>query len=264
MVQRNTNKPTSALLIDIGNTSLKWVLSSDVSPQTITRLTHDEAPDALAAQWADLQRPQRLLIANVGQRNTADWVKKWAQEQWRLDAEFLDTEAQGFDVVNGYADPGQLGIDRWLALIAARRLSAKSLCVVDAGSAITIDLLPRDGYHLGGYIAPGLQMMQHSIAAGTALPPFDAAAKAPLVGRDTGSAIAGGALMSAAGFIERTLIEWQTRLRAEPELILTGGDAERLAQVLCCPARVEPTLVFQGMQLQARKAKPKPEKKAEK
>lgn len=252
-----SNRQRNLLLLDIGNTSLKWARDEEVKSNQFKRLSHAEVQTALPDQWRELKKPSRVLIAQVGDTETLRWVTAWIKQQWDLEPELLVSEAQAESVVNGYADPAQLGVDRWLALTAARKLSEKSLCVVDAGSAITIDLLPRDGHHLGGYIAPGLRLMQQSLTEGAALPPPKSEDKGACVGQDTNGAINGGLLMAASGFIERTLIEWQTRLRAEPELILTGGDAERLEKILCYPVRVEPALVFQGMLLQARRPKPK-------
>src|SRR5690606_2659551 len=77
-------------------------------------------------------------------------------EAWSVPIEAVSARPEGFGVINAYAAPERLGADRWLALIAARRIEPGAVCVVDCGTAITIDVMHADGVHLGGLIMPGL------------------------------------------------------------------------------------------------------------
>jgi acetyl-CoA C-acetyltransferase len=103
----------------------------------------------------------------------------------------LIASAERAGVINRYQQPERLGADRWAALIAARHRQAGPQLVVSAGTALTADMLDAQGVFLGGIIAPGLRLMQQSLAAGTAGLPLSPGQYAEWP-RDTAEAIATG------------------------------------------------------------------------
>lgn len=254
-----------AILIDIGNTNLRWATwqanprGGDLAEGALGEVSilrhHGAVPIDLLAAWDRLEPPDRVLISNVGGGELAAHLSRTVRSFWGLDPSFAATAAEAFGVRIGYTDPGQLGVDRWLALIATHLLAAGAALIVDAGTAITYDLLEADGTHLGGLILPGVRMLRTALQVGTRIPPWDNPSEPrpgdPSWAADTASAIARASLHAPAALADRLWGRLRDRVGAEPELILTGGDAERLAPLLGRPYRILPALVLQGLALLA-------------
>jgi len=177
---------------------------------------------------------------------------------------FIRTAASAAGVTNGYLEVWRLGVDRWVALIGAHHQhSARDLCVVSIGSAMTIGLLAADGRHQGGSITPGPYLMLETLLQSTAgirrrAGATSAAALtrrssktvlAPdsLFARDTRSALLSGCLRACAELIERSLIEGRERLGARPDLIVTGGGADCIVPLLRSPYQRDDNLVLHGL-----------------
>jgi len=157
---------------------------------------------------------------------------------------------------NGYSNPAQLGVDRWLAMRAAWRADAQAVCVVDAGTALTIDAVAADGQHLGGLILPGTELMRAALVRETAdlarrsvdSPPASgpvASLDAPWA-RDTRGGIAGGAALAHAALVRHCAAALQA-LGSPVRIVATGGSAEALLAVLGCAAEHRPLLVLEGL-----------------
>jgi type III pantothenate kinase len=253
------------LLIDIGNTNLRWAaLGNDptAGPQAgpvlgeVSTLRHHGAiPIDLLAAWDGLPAPRKVLVGNVGGAELATHLTRAVRSLWGLDPAFAATRADGFGVRIAYAEPGRLGVDRWLALIAVHRHAPGPSLVIDAGTAITYDLLLGDGTHLGGLILPGVRMLREALIAGTRIPPWadqpDPGPGDPAWATDTAGAVAGASLQGPSALAERLWMRLRGRAGTEPRLILTGGDAERLAPLVGVPVRILPALVLQGLALLA-------------
>jgi type III pantothenate kinase len=149
-------------------------------------------------------------------------------------------------VTNSYRIPAQLGTDRWAALIGARALGAGAKLVVVAGTAMTIDALTAEGLFLGGVIVPGLMLMHGALHDNTAqlgVTPgkFDAFPK------ETGDAIASGALQASVGAVMRLREALRAHVQSEPECLVSGGAAGLLAPHLPFPAAIRDNLVLDGL-----------------
>jgi type III pantothenate kinase len=142
------------LVLDIGNSALKWGLVDERGVRDAGRVLHRESgiAAALAMLPAGLSTHPDIIGVNVTGRAAATCVEDWAGRSVR----WLEASATAGGVRNGYEQPRQLGVDRWAALVGARRLGTGPWVVVGCGTALTIDLLRADGQHLGGYIVPGL------------------------------------------------------------------------------------------------------------
>jgi type III pantothenate kinase len=253
------------LLIDIGNTNLRWAAWAAMTVADppagsclgeISTLRHHGAlPIDLLAAWDRLQAPRQVLVSNVGGPKLAAHLTQAARSLWGLEPKFAATQTDGFGVSIAYANPTQLGVDRWLSLIAAHRHAHGAALVVDAGTAITYDLLLSDGTHLGGLILPGVHMLRDSLLAGTRIPSIEERSEPgpdePAWATDTAAAIAGGSLQAPAALAERLSGRLRDRIGGEPQVILTGGDAERLAPLIGVPVRIQPALILQGLALLA-------------
>jgi type III pantothenate kinase len=155
---------------------------------------------------------------------------------------------------NGYEDPERLGVDRWLAIIAGYTLSGGApCCIVDCGSAITIDYVSKGGSHEGGVIAPGLLLMKRALLQDTSEITIqgDADQSAQLVplGRNTETAVDSGLKFMEAGLIEIALQRYAVKFGEDAELILTGGDAETVNGLIGFESRIIPDLVLDGLAL---------------
>ena len=241
------------LLIDVGNTFLKWGLFR-MDPEGSARenrlesghALHDEIM-ALPAQFAKLPTPARIVISNVaGTRIRSATIR--VLEVWP-DAPvpyWLVPQDVQCGVVNRYRNPAQLGSDRWAAVIGARQLlGQQAAMVVVCGTATTLDFLSADGVFKGGMIMPGLGLMLRSLHEGTAALP-DQDGDFSQYPTQTVDAIASGCQHAQAGTIERL---YALEARTTPDLIclLSGGAAGAVAPRLSIPFQLHENLVLEGL-----------------
>jgi type III pantothenate kinase len=234
------------LLIDLGNTRLKWGIGRGRNIDTKPPLVHNNSfiQDSLIDLWGSMCRPEQIAISNVSSSQLVDQIKTVVQQLWP-GHEIISPKslAQGFGVQNSYQQPQTLGVDRWLCLLALRHYYTLPACVVDCGTAITVDVLDAHGQHLGGMISPGLGLMKTSLAQGTTqLGSLGSVYPAGLAA-STEAAIHTGTLFSAAGLIEFFLARHFEGL----SLVMTGGDAQLIAAQLAHKSLIEPDLVLQGL-----------------
>ena len=243
------------LLVDIGNTNLKWTRrgagpAPGLEPMRVLR-HHGGLPLDLLAAWEGLERPLRARVACVGAPQVADGLSRLCRAYWGQEPEFVHPRPVWRGLTVAYADPGRLGVDRWLALLAARQLLDRPVLILDAGTAITYDLLLADGRHLGGLILPGIETMRQALLANTQIPRVEPEEIADCWATDTATAIAVASLDAPVALAERLLRQLATVAGTEPVLLTTGGDAERLLARLQSSARHVPDLVLQGLALVA-------------
>lgn len=239
------------LLLDIGNTRLKWARLKDGTFLPGDELLHAGQLDIEKLTQIRLDAlPDLVMAACVAGSKNELLLQEWVQRQFQRDIEFVTAEQQMHGVINAYADPAQLGSDRWVAMIAAHQEWQGNLCVIDAGTALTLDLVQKDGRHLGGYILPGLGMMQHCLVEGSEIPiSTDSVilASNTQVGDSTIKCISNGALQAACGLIERTILQFEQQSQETVQPILTGGDSQSLVDNLTIPCVREPNLVLRGL-----------------
>lgn len=246
-------KPDHDLLIDIGNTFLKWgVFRARAGGEARENRLESghvllEEIAGLAAQFAKFGTPAQIVISNVaGTRVRATMIR--VLETWP-DApapHWLIPQDEQCGVVNRYRNPAQLGSDRWAALIGARQIvGAKPALVVVCGTATTIDHLTAGGEFNGGVILPGVGLMLRALHQHTAaLPDADGEyVENPL---QTVDAIASGCQHAQAGAIERV---WRMHEPKAPGLVcvLSGGAARALAPRLTIPFELHDNLVLEGL-----------------
>ncbi|HET7568972.1 MAG TPA: type III pantothenate kinase [Gammaproteobacteria bacterium] len=235
------------LLIDIGNSRIKWAFADGATLGETQVAPTRPFPDGFAAIGAMSETPVRIICANVAGAEAAEAVTAWADERYSLAPILLRAEGHAFGIRNAYGEPDRLGADRWAALIGARRRSDKAVCVVDCGTAITVDLLDDDGRHRGGLIGPGVATMRRALYGTTAgIADEGEGAVAPLAA-DTRSAVTAGTLYMAAAFIDRARAETEATLARDVPCLLTGGDAPILAPLLRGRYEMAPDLVLEGL-----------------
>jgi type III pantothenate kinase len=197
--------------------------------------------------WKRFDRPKRLAISCVSANELLELVQSVVYELW-LDVDILrvKSESHAFGVINAYQQPEKLGVDRWLALIAVWQKYHRPACIVDCGTAITVDLIDAEGCHQGGLISPGLTLMKKALGRGTEAlrfsEPLVALISPPLsLSDNTQDAIYNGTLTAAVGLIEHVLNKQSVHL------ILTGGDAELIANQLEVKCTLDQDLILQGL-----------------
>lgn len=154
-------------------------------------------------------------------------------------------------VRNAYSQPGLLGVDRWMALLGAWQLQLAPCCIVDVGTAATVDALDARGTHLGGFIVPGPQLMVRSLHSGTSdLAAFSGASDAgparPFAD-NTRDAIERGCCLALASLVDRSLDELGIRLGVRPRLVATGGALGLVEPYVVSEVRRVPDLVLHGL-----------------
>jgi len=237
------------LLIDAGNTRIKWALY-DRQAYVAKGVVETANVSALAASWPS--RFASAIASNVaGAAVQGELERACAARGTGLRT--IVSQAQQLGITNGYREPGQLGTDRWAALIAAHRVGPGHKLVVNAGTALTIDALTAEGRFLGGLIVPGPALMRRSLDRGTAgLRLTEGAfAEFPV---STPDAITSGALQACAGAVERMLDAMAGRDCTPSQVVLSGGAAAELAGRLPIPATIRENLVLDGLLLIARSA----------
>ena len=230
------------LLIDAGNTRIKWALVDGDNWLQNGFLPVQEA-GKLAQLFFSMGDIQQIWVSNVAGKETAQHISNIKTSTQFGQLHFILAQASQCGVRNGYANPAQLGSDRWAALIAAWHLLRRPCVVVNCGTATTIDTLSGQGEFSGGLIVPGVELMQHNLAAATDQLKPEHGKFAPYP-KNTADALYSGAIQASCGAVER-----QHALLGDvaAPVILSGGAAGALREHLAMPLQVEDNLVLQGL-----------------
>ena len=220
--------------IDMGNTRTKWRCGSQRGA-----LAAPELPPVNV-------RPDRVRIATV--RGNETEVAELVQARYGTVAEFASTSASLAGVRCAYRRPCQLGVDRWLAMVAAWQRTLSAVAVVGLGTAATVDIVDAEGHHQGGYIAPGLRLLNGSLERGTARVRAQVgAALTTDLGRDTASAVSAGTSLMLLAFVDAAVAAFRTRFGPAAAVCLTGGDASSVAPLLAANVTCVSDLVLDGL-----------------
>ena len=251
----NTADTVRLLAVDIGNQQIKLGLflgdsgNPLPSPAEIWRIpTGEPSFESLASRLPPA--PLAWCAATVhrpAEQQLAAWVRqRRPQDSYRL------LQAQDLPLAIHVDQPRRVGSDRLLAAVAVNRLRAPDCAaiVIDAGTAITVDLVSAAGAFEGGVILPGFRLIARALAQGTDLLPevaYDPAAEPPpVVGKSTAAAIRSGLFWGQVGAVRQVAQQMSDALATPPQVFVAGGDAERLAAFLP-HAQIVPELVLAGI-----------------
>lgn len=235
------------LLIDAGNTRIKWSLERDGEVAAQGSLAHRDDPH-WARHWTLRRQPARVLVGSVAGEGVDAALSAWCAAQGAPAPSFVAVRRECLGLRVGYERVERLGVDRFLALLGARGLIETAVCVADVGTAVTLDAVGEDGVHLGGLIAPGPDTMAASLAAGTARIDAQGAGVPPSpFARDTGAAVRAGSGYAVAALIDRFADEAAARIGARATLLLTGGARFDVLPLLRNPGQDVPDLVLRGL-----------------
>lgn len=233
------------LWLDIGNTRLKyWITEHDQIIEQAAELHLQSPADLLLGL---IQHFKALGLHQVGLSCVQDKINNERilsiLESLHIPVIFAQVQAEYAGLICGYDEPSQLGIDRWLQVLAVATQTHENYCVISCGTALTIDLA-QGQQHLGGFILPNLYLQRDSLiqnTKGIKIP--DAAFSELNPGRNTIDAVHHGILLGLLSTIEKVLHDFPA------QLVLTGGDAPLFAQHLSHHhPRIEPDLLLKGLQ----------------
>lgn len=238
------------LTLDAGNTRTKWAVLAEDDGAIIAQ-GYLQPGDELPAAW---HQCSRIAVANVAGEATQTWLQQQLATL-KLPVRWHTSSAQACGLVNDYMQAEQLGVDRWAAMIAAWQYYQRSCVVVNAGTALTVDLIqkvaPGEGRFMGGIIVPGLRLMQSSLSSA-------AAGIAASQGnwqdfpRNTADAVYSGSLQAMCGAVDNMLQKLSEYCGYVVPCMVSGGDASVLLPLLEKHAlareyQLEEQLVLQGL-----------------
>lgn len=216
------------LLIDAGNTHLKYLYEKAGQFNDIQRLRYDELSESyFNTHWKNIEQ---IIIASVAKTPIVMQILHWSAKL-NIRVEQVHSEAQRFSVTVGYENVSQFGVDRWLALIGAAKIFPQQAClIVDSGTATTVDLITAKGTHLGGWIFPGLDLMTTSLSLNTAnIGKTQALATQVNFENNTQGNVINGCVAATVGAIELAIKQANQYEQSVDQVILTGGKAEQLS-----------------------------------
>ena len=227
------------ILIDVGNTAIKWQLRE--AEQVVCADKGDT--DELLSWLNLLADPSRHLVAVSCVRDD-EFARALHDSLLQAGCEgvaFATSARQFAGVTNAYRDPSSLGVDRWLAILALKSFGHESGIVVDIGTACTIDVL-ENNRHMGGFILPGPKLACDALVANTDKIRFVSEPPAALApGTDTGGCVVAGAWLTIAGAIREISAQYP-----QAPLYITGGAGPTLSD-LGVEGRLAKDLVFDGL-----------------
>ena len=243
------------LVIDVGNTRLKWAWLTSTGLSDQQAIVHRDAKPGIwtSALFESGQKPSRVLVSNVAGAAMAKTLAQLAKKKFKVKVEFVTATHEFQGLTNGYLDPALLGADRWLALIGAWTMAHTALCVVDAGTAVKVDGVDASGQHLGGLIAPGIHMMREALMNRTSDIAKAALCSTPslagILANNTIGAVSRGAVFALAGMADRAAEVIEQSTGARPKLFITGGDAGMITGTMLGHGEIVPDLVLRGLAL---------------
>lgn len=240
------------LLVDIGNTRVKWAMLDGAELRAQSAAAHAgwDREQLVAAMLDRCPEPDRVIVGNVGGARIGELLREAVHGVWNIGAQFIHSTSQFGEVRNAYPEPANLGVDRWLAMLAVHAMERAPACIVSVGTAMTVDALDSSGQHLGGVIVPGPDLMVSSLLRNTseiASRAMQGNIGADVFANNTLGGIRQGSVHALAALVERAMQAMQARIATTPVLYLTGGASASLEGVLRMPYRHVADLVLRGL-----------------
>jgi type III pantothenate kinase len=254
----------SVLLVDIGNTRVKWATLVRGKIGRMKAAAHkgwsgERIARAVGAGMG--KQLARIVVVSVAGARIDRAFAAEASRRFGIVPEFFRSERRAGGVTTMYSEPWRLGADRLAGAIGAFHLSKRRpVCVVSVGTTMTLDFVDASGRHRGGAIVPAPALMIDSLLWGThgiRRRARGGRGSRGLFARSTRSAIAEGARYAAAAVADRAAFEARALVGRMPLVLVTGGAAPEIARLLRAPHRYVPDLVLQGLAVIA-SARPTP------
>ncbi len=240
----------ASLLVDIGNTNIKSALYSDgcLSDRRSFSARIPDLTDMFETHWlSDGERPDRVLVSNVSKSSRLQTLATFSKIHFDTLIEVVTPVEFYRGMRTEYDDPERLGVDRWLASLAAWLRCSSNVCVVDVGTALTVDVVTASGRHLGGLIAPGPTLMQHSLASGAAELEREDLSEVEYFGANTKDAMSLGCLSAFGGIFNAVEQRLEGLGLTDVVWYLTGGGADAIVSQIPTEFISVPDLVLDGL-----------------
>lgn len=234
------------LFFDLGNSRCKWAVADPVF-RPGGAFGYDDFTRKLERELMPFGKPARALGASVAGDERTVQLADWLGARFGVKLETVHAMKEQLGVINGYDAPERLGADRWAALLGARARVAGAVCVIDCGTAVTVDALDSKGQFRGGVILPGVSLQRAALQRGTQGVRAAPGQAEGCLARSTDAAVNSGILYGLAGAIERIAEEQVRALGAPATRFITGGDVPLLRPLLRMDTVHAPDLVLEGV-----------------
>ena len=218
----------SNLFLDIGNTAVKWLFNDKHNSVLVSDFSVELLPKA-----------DQIFVSCVGDRSVLESLENIT---------FVESESTFQQLVSAYEVPQELGVDRFLAMIASvNQYPNQTRLIIDAGSALTFDLVLANGKHKGGLIMPGLGVLRRSFKQ------FSSDSKHLELGQSANNTIDAweyGTAQMLMSVINEQINNYLDQY-GDLQIILTGGDAKMIGVRLNQQTQIKPNLVLDGLALYA-------------
>lgn len=235
------------VLVDIGNTRTKYCIVDKGLRSPQQAVLNDRISNAFLSE--KFNDANKFIVASVSHEQLTNKISDWC-ETLNIDYQRVVSDVKKNSVVSGYKIASQLGVDRWLALVAAGALyPKKNVLIVDAGTATTIDFLTSSAQHQGGWILAGIDTLVTSVLADTVQVKAKKVEKESLAfGKTTSENVSNAAWVATVGAINLAISQVKEQGFILHKLIITGGNANLLAPLITHENTVDEELVFSGLQ----------------
>ncbi|MFK7859074.1 MAG: type III pantothenate kinase [Granulosicoccus sp.] len=238
------------ILVDIGNSRCKAAIEdADGLHALETFVWKDiflhEVLDELWRKPLGNRLPSSIMVSNVAGERLLPNLSAWCCAQLGVRPVAVVSTAEFKGLKNAYPDPSTFGVDRWAAMIGARAEHTGALCVIDSGTATTVDIVAADGQHMGGAILPGIYTMRRSLGKYTSAL-FAADGEITPFSDNTAGGIAGGTGFASVGAMDRFVME-AGKLADSVTTVLTGGESAILESLMMSEVVRDPVLVLKGV-----------------
>lgn len=238
------------ILVDIGNSRCKSAIEDENGLHPLETFAWKdvfvhEVLDELWLKPLGNRRPSSVNVSNVAGERLLPNMSAWCCKRLDIKPVAITSRAEFRGLRNGYREPETFGVDRWAAIIGARSEHRGALCVVDSGTATTVDLVDANGRHWGGAILPGIYTMRRSLGKYTSAL-FAADGEMSPFSDNTAGGIAGGTGYASVGAIDRLVYEASKRV-SNLTTIVTGGESAILESLMRAPVIRDPLLVLKGV-----------------
>lgn len=236
------------LFVDVGNSFLKWRVDSGELKQEAYRDGLERALERIKLSVPELDS---VFVSSVKSQKFNDELSSAIINLWSLQPCLAKSQRQQAGVTCVYKDPTRLGVDRWLAMIAAFQRNKSAVCVIDCGTATTVDVIGPQGSHVGGFIIPGANLMERGLLADTDKIIFteeERQSRSLDWGENTAEAVINGIYFSQIAIIEKCIARCKQQF-AMIQTILTGGYGAQICNDLTDEVIYVPDLVLDGLRI---------------
>ena len=254
------------LLIDIGNTRVKWLLvqgSENISKRVQAKAIshHQDFSVAIESCFGNgsefarlmssalLSMPEEILVSNVAGKQAMTVLSDFANKNWQKEVRFLPVEREQLGIRNSYKVLSELGVDRWIAVLGARQVFPKGdVVIINCGTAITVDVLNAEDCFLGGAILPGFQLAVRSLSKTDGIDKFEPSSINKPMGVRTSECVQLGVISASVGGVDFIVDKVKQELANEfVNILLSGGAAELFLSATRLECEYDANVIMRGL-----------------